>query len=195
MASQVGLGPRAVVWRTLTYAIKRSGDNTHHCRSPTPTLIGCDSITSTRTQSSEQGYSYLTACKNHSSTSYSHNTPELFMRNPTVCLAKVNKTCVYVFGMLPGCLENLLESGNVFCSATPTTKTALGFIQVWFNYFRGILSYTLPGRLSKQMPRWLVHSLLSPFLCMGMINLPIFRCAYKTPWHLTHTSQLNHPTF
>ena len=117
MASQVGLGPRAVVWRTLTYAIKRSGDNTHHCRSPTPTLIGCDSITSTRTQSSEQGYSYLTACKNHSSTSYSQNTPELFTRNPTVCLPKVNKTCVYVFGMLPGCLENLLRVE--MCSVVP----------------------------------------------------------------------------
>jgi len=24
---------------------------------------------------------------------------------------------------------------------------------LWFNYFRGILAYTLPGRLSKEMPR------------------------------------------
>jgi len=54
--------------------------------------------------------------------------------------------------MLSGFLENLPECGNLFCSATTTTKTALCIIQLWFNYFRGILAYTLPGRLSKQMP-------------------------------------------
>jgi len=51
--------------------------------------------------------------------------------------------------MLPGFLENLLESGDLVCSATAATKTALGIIQLWFNYSRGILSYALPGRLSK----------------------------------------------
>jgi len=55
--------------------------------------------------------------------------------------------------MLPGFLENLLESGNLFCSAAATTKTVLGLIWLWFNYFRGILTYTLPGRLGKEMPR------------------------------------------
>jgi len=55
--------------------------------------------------------------------------------------------------MIPGFLENLLESGYLFCSATATTKTALDIIQLWFNYFRGILAYTPPGRLSKEMPR------------------------------------------
>jgi len=30
--------------------------------------------------------------------------------------------------------------------------TGLVIIQVWFNYFHGILVYTLPGRLSKEMP-------------------------------------------
>jgi len=55
--------------------------------------------------------------------------------------------------MVPGSLENLLESGNLFCSATAATKTAAGIIHLWFIYFRGILAYTLPGRLSKEMPR------------------------------------------
>jgi len=41
--------------------MKRSGDSTHHCRSPTPTVNGCDSTPSTRTQSSEQECGYLTA--------------------------------------------------------------------------------------------------------------------------------------
>jgi len=38
-----------------------------------------------------------------------------------------------------------------------------------------------------------VHSYLSPFLCMWMINvqpsLPIFWCSSRTPDHLTHASQ------
>ena len=51
--------------------------------------------------------------------------------------------------MLQRFLENLLESGTLFCIATAATKTALGIIQVWFNYFRGILACTLLGRLSK----------------------------------------------
>jgi len=72
--------------------------------------------------------------------------------------------------MLPGFLENLLRSGKLFGSAAATTQTALGTTQLWLNYFRGILAYTLPGRLSKEMLRQLVHSLLSPFLFVGMIS-------------------------
>jgi len=44
-------------------------------------------------------------------------------------------------------------SGNLLCSATAATKTALGIIQLWFNYFCGIMACTLPGRPSKEMPR------------------------------------------
>ena len=44
--------------------------------------------------------------------------------------------------MPPGFLENLQESGNLFCNATATTKTALGIIQLWFNYFP-VLACTL----------------------------------------------------
>jgi len=78
MTSQVGFGPRAVVWRILIQTMKRSGDSTHHCRSLTPTLNGCDLTLSTRTQSSEQEYSYLTASKRHPSTPYSRNIPQSF---------------------------------------------------------------------------------------------------------------------
>ena len=58
--------------------MKRSGDSTHHWRSPT--LNGCDLTPSTETQSSEQEYSYLTASKRRSSTRYSHNTNQNFSR-------------------------------------------------------------------------------------------------------------------
>jgi len=54
--------------------------------------------------------------------------------------------------MLLGFLENLLESGNLFCRATAATKTTLGIMQLWLNNFP-ILACTLPGRLSKEMPR------------------------------------------
>jgi len=64
----------------------------------------------------------------------------------------VDKKYVYVFGMFPGFIENLLESGNLFCSAAAATKIALGVIQLWFNNFHGILAYTLLGRLRKKMP-------------------------------------------
>ena len=143
-------------WRTLIKTMKRSGDNIHHFRSPTPMLNSCDLNTSTRTQSSEQEYSYLTVRKRHSWTPYSRNTPEnpmLFTRNPAICFPKVDKSYIDVFGMLPRFLENLLESGNLLCSATAATKTALGTTQNWFNCFHGILAYTLPVRLSKEMPR------------------------------------------
>jgi len=50
-----------------------------------------------------------------------------------------------VFGMLPGFLENLLESGNLFCIFTATTKTALGIIQLWFNCFLRYLTLFLEG--------------------------------------------------
>ena len=71
--------------------MKRSGDSTHHCRSPTPTLNGYDLTPSTRTQFSEQEYSYSTASKRHPSTPYSHNSSKLFMRNPTLLFPRSTK--------------------------------------------------------------------------------------------------------
>jgi len=68
--------------------------------------------------------------------------PKLFKRNPAIYFSKVDE----VFGMLPGFLENLLESAG-----TAATKTAVGIIQLWFHYFRGILAYTRLERLSKEM--------------------------------------------
>ena len=95
MVSQVGFGPRAVVWRTLIWAIKRSGDSTHHCQNPTPTVNGCELTPSTGTKSSEQECSYLTASKRRRATLYSHNTPKLFTTNPAIYFFEVDKTCVY----------------------------------------------------------------------------------------------------
>jgi len=55
--------------------------------------------------------------------------PKLFTRNPAIYFPEVEKTCVYVLGMLSGFLWDLLESGNLFCSAAATTNTVLGIIK------------------------------------------------------------------
>jgi len=55
---------------------------THHCWSSTPQLNGCDFPPSTRTQFSEEEYSYLTASKRHPSTPDSHNTHKTFHEKP-----------------------------------------------------------------------------------------------------------------
>jgi len=50
-------------------------------------------------------------------------------------LSRGRQTCVDVFDTLPIFLKNFLESENLVCSAMAGTKTALGIIQLWFNYF------------------------------------------------------------
>ena len=69
-------------------------------------------------------------------------------------------------------------SGNLFCSTTAATKTALGISQLWFSYFRGIMACILPGRLSAKMRgSWFIHSCL-PFcvwrwsICQSFSVLP-----------------------
>jgi len=66
---------------------------------------------------------------------------------------EVDKTCVYVFGMFPRFLENLLESGILFCCPADTTKTALGIIQLWFNYFAASFYKAIGARVSNVRKR------------------------------------------
>jgi len=141
------------VWRTLISTMKRSGDSKHNCRSPTPTLNGCD-------LPRRHGHNLLsrnTFIRLPTRGTRQHRTPttpsKLFMRNPTLYFPKVDKTCVYVFGILPGFLESLVESGNLVCDSVAAMETALGIIKFWFSYSRGILAFTFPGRLNKEMPR------------------------------------------
>jgi len=57
---------------------EKSSDNTHPCRSPTPSVNGRDLTFPTRTQISEQECCDLTASNRRSSTLYSRNTPQNF---------------------------------------------------------------------------------------------------------------------
>ena len=115
--------------------------------------------------------------------------PKLFTRNPVIYFPEVDKTCVYVFGRLPGFIENLLENGNLFCSATGATKTALGVLQLCFNYFALSFFNELGIHSSwedEQRDTPVVGAFTPVSLVVyGMIDLPIFRCPSETPWHLT----------
>jgi len=79
----------------------------------------------------------------------------------------------------------MLQSENLVRSATTWMETAVGIMQVWFNYFAASVSrhlaYTFPGRLRRDMSRQLVHSLLSP-LCIGIIT-PVCQSFGGSPEH------------
>ena len=148
--------------------MKRSGDSTHHCRSPTPTLNGCELTPSTWTQSSEQECSYLTASKRRLSTPYSHNTPQSFSRGtrpytfprPTKHVCK-SLACSQDFSKICWRVE--------ICSVVLRRRQNPHWVSSSFGsiIFAAAWHTLFLGRLSKKMPRKLVHSLLSPFLCMG----------------------------
>ena len=129
----------------------KSGDSTHHCRSPTPKLNGCDLPPSTRTQFSEQEYSYLTVSKRHQSNTVLPLHPQNFSRGTRQYTFPRSTKHVYTYLACSQDFSKIFWSGNLFCSATTATKTALGIIQLWFNYFRGIMACTPTGRLSKEM--------------------------------------------
>jgi len=86
---------------------------------------------------------------------------------PHVSFLEIDKIWACVFNILLRFLKNLLESETLLCSATSGTKTSLGIIQLSFNYFVAFFSryfaYTFPERLRRELPMYLVHSLLSPF--------------------------------
>jgi len=81
--------------------LKRSGDSTHPCRSPTPTMNDRDLTLLTWTETSEQEYSDFMASNRQPSTPYSSNTPKSFTRNLVVCFIEVNKACEDVFNIFP----------------------------------------------------------------------------------------------
>ena len=59
----------------------------------------------------------------HPVTPYSRNTPQSFSQEPGYIFSRDRQSMCYVFGMLPGFVEKLLGSGNLFCSVTAATKT------------------------------------------------------------------------
>jgi len=121
----------------------KSGNSTRPSRSPTP--IACDLTPLTGTRTPEHEYNALTASNRRPSTRLQQHSPTLFTRNPVVCFLKVDKTTVDI--------ENLLENVNLVCGATAGMYTALGIIQLWFNYFAASSFKALGIHFSKEQER------------------------------------------
>ena len=152
LASQVRFGRRVMVWRTLK-TMKRSGDSTHNCRSPTPMLSGCDLTPSTRTQSSERKYSYLMASRRNPSTLYSRNTPQSFSQRTRPY--KFPKSTKHVYTSL-SCPQNFSKIcwRVEICSVVPRPWRKSRWVSTSFGsiIFAASWHTLVLGRLSKEMP-------------------------------------------
>jgi len=102
--------------------------------------------------------------------------------------------------LLPRFLENLLESGILFCCAMAATKTELGPIQLCFNYFAASFCKALGVHFSRE-----ANERDTPVV--GAFT-PVFLSVYRDDQFAnlsvplqnampldTHTSQPNHPAF
>ena len=77
--------PLWLSWYCLTNSnrlltLERTSDNTHTCRSPTPTVNGCDLTLPTRTQTSDETTMDLTASKGQTSKPQCRNTSQSFFQ-------------------------------------------------------------------------------------------------------------------
>jgi len=105
--------------------MKRSGDSTHPSWSPAQIVNSCDLTPPTRTQTSEQEYSDLTASNRRLSRPYSRNPPKAFHEEPGRVLPRGRKNMCRRLWHTPKISRNLLESENLVCSATARTKIGL----------------------------------------------------------------------
>jgi len=169
--------------------MKWSGESTHHSRSPTSTLNGCDLTQWTQTQSSEQEYGDLTASNRHLSTPCSHIIPQSFSRG----------TWPYTFPRSMKHVHTSLACSQDFskiCWRVEMFSVVLRPRQkppwVSSNFgFPGILAYTLPGGLAKRSRGgWFIH----PYLPFVYGDDQVTNRSAPLP-HLTHMSQPNHPAF
>jgi len=115
--------------------MKSDGDSTHPCRSPTPTVNGRDLTFPTWTQTYERKYSDLTASHRRPSTPTPATLPKAFHKEPGYMLSRGRQNMLRCLWHIPKISQNFAGGWNVVCSATAVTKTALGIIQLWFNYF------------------------------------------------------------
>jgi len=115
--------------------MQSSGDSIHPCRSLTPTVNGHDLTLPTRTQTSEQEYSDLTASNRRPSTSYSLNTPQSVSQGTRSYAfsrsTKHVKTFLAYSQDLSKCCRRVKRGRQSY----GRDETALRIIQLWFNYF------------------------------------------------------------
>ena len=132
--------------------MKRNGDSTNPCRSPTPTVKGRDLTFPTWTQTYEQKYSDLTITHRRPSTPTPATLPKAFHKEPGYMLSRGRQSMIRCLWYTPKIFQNFAGGWNVVCGATAVTKTALDIswvefiwrklrisktstIQLWVNYF------------------------------------------------------------
>ena len=169
-----------------------SSDSTHHCRNPTPTLDGCDLTLLTRTQSSEQEYSYLTASKRHPSTPCSRNTPLSFSHvEPGHILNRGGQNIVYTSLAYSKNFSKICWRVEICSGALrPRRKQhwvsssfgSIIFATSWYTYF-------LRGEAKRYPGSWFIHSCF-PFCVWGWSICQSFGALLKryATWH-TRVSQ------
>jgi len=134
-----------------------------------------------RTQTSEHEYNDLAANKGCRQYRTSAALPKAFSEEPAiVCFLHVDNTYARY---APEISRKLLQSKNLVCNATSRTKphwVSSNFLSInsWHNFSRHLAS-TFPERLKIATPRYVLHSLLSPFLC-EMIT-PIYQSFAAPP--------------
>jgi len=106
--------------------LKGQGDSTHTCSSPTPTVDGCDVTLPTRTQTSEEDHS-----ESASDTQTSNRNTVAFRKARLKFFQGHNRRHLC---NTPMTFANLLKTENLVCSGMSRKKTALGNLQLWFNY-------------------------------------------------------------
>jgi len=113
--------------------MKITGDSTHPYRSPAAaTMNGRDLTILTRTQTSNHEYSYLTPGRQHHTPATLHKP---FQEEPGRMLSRVRQSMCRRLWHTPKISQKFAGKWNLVNIARAGTKTALGIIQVWFNYF------------------------------------------------------------
>ena len=115
--------------------MKRNGDSTHPCRSPTPKVNIRDLTFPTWTQTYEQIYSGLTTSHRRPSTPTPATLPKAFHKEPGYMPSRGRQSLLRGLWDTPKVFQNFSGGWNVVCNATAVTKTALGIIQLWLKYF------------------------------------------------------------
>jgi len=135
--------------------MKKSCDRTYPW-SPAATMNGRDLTLLAWKQTCNQEYNGLTAVPGACQDRTHATLPKAFHEEPGRMLSWGRHTMWRRLKHTPKISQKFAGEWNyLFCSATAGTKTALGIIQVWFNYFAASFFNALGKVNVKCLPIWL----------------------------------------
>ena len=181
--------------------LKRSGESTNPCRSPTPRANGVVLLQRHR-------HKFLSRNKMTSQPATGSRQHLIPIALPKVFYEKHGRLVSRGRQNMCKCLwhrflQNLLQSENLVFSATAGTKTALGIIQLSFNYFVASFFKALGIHFSRETKEGdaMVASVFSPVSFASCVSGWSSRFANLSlpfrniPGYLTHTSQPSNNRF